>query len=74
LLVFLGEASYVFYLLHIFVLILVCSVIYPAPSGVASPGRVVLAVSLAIGISALVHRFIDEPLRRRLRGQKPTKV
>lgn len=74
LLVLLGEASYVLYLLHAFILFLVCAVISPAPSGVVGPGRVMLAVSLAIGISLLVHRYIDEPLRRKLRGQSPTKV
>jgi peptidoglycan/LPS O-acetylase OafA/YrhL len=73
-LVLLGEASYSLYLLHGLILIVTLFFIQPDPSGVVRPVRALLSTCAAILVSVLVFRFVDAPLRRRLRGQKPTKV
>lgn len=70
-LVLLGEASYGLYLLHGLVLLSGFYLISPDPSGVPGSGRVLVSGFVAILLSVFVFRFIDEPLRRRLRGTRP---
>ena len=70
LLVLLGEASYALYLLHGLVLIVAMFIIQPNPNGPVSPIRALMATCAAVLVSVLVFRFVDAPLRRRLRGQK----
>jgi peptidoglycan/LPS O-acetylase OafA/YrhL len=74
LLVLLGEASYALYLLHGLVLIVAMFIIQPNPNGPVSPVRALMATCAAVLVSVLVFRFVDAPLRRRLRGQRPTKA
>jgi peptidoglycan/LPS O-acetylase OafA/YrhL len=66
-LVFLGDASYSLYLLHSFFLgpFFFTQTGVPRHRGV---GWYFLYFVLALGISGLVYRFIEEPSRRRLRG------
>jgi peptidoglycan/LPS O-acetylase OafA/YrhL len=66
-LVFLGEASYSLYLLHSFFLgpFFFTQTGVPRHRGV---GWYFLYFVLALGISGLVYRFIEEPSRRKLRG------
>jgi peptidoglycan/LPS O-acetylase OafA/YrhL len=66
-LVFLGDASYSLYLLHSFFL----GPFFFTLTGVPrhrGPGWYFLYFVLALGISGLVYRFIEEPSRRKLRG------
>jgi peptidoglycan/LPS O-acetylase OafA/YrhL len=68
-LVFLGDASYSLYLLHSFFL----GPFFFTPTGVPrhrGPGWYVLYFVIALGISGLVYRFIEEPSRRKLRGKQ----
>jgi peptidoglycan/LPS O-acetylase OafA/YrhL len=66
-LVFLGDASYSLYLLHSFFLgpFFFTQTGAPRHRGV---GWYLLYFVLALGISGLVYRFIEEPSRRKLRG------
>ena len=66
-LVFLGDASYSLYLLHSFFLgpFFFTQTGVPRHRGV---GWYFLYFVLALGISGLVYRFIEEPSRRKLRG------
>jgi len=66
-LVFLGDASYSLYLLHAFFLgpFFFTQTGIPRHRGV---GWYFLYFVLALGISGLVYRFIEEPARRKLRG------
>jgi peptidoglycan/LPS O-acetylase OafA/YrhL len=66
-LVFLGDASYSLYLLHSFFLgpFFFTRTGVPRHRGV---GWYFLYFVLALGISGLVYRFIEEPSRRKLRG------
>ena len=66
-LVFLGDASYSLYLLHSFFLVpfFFSQTGVPRHRGV---GWYLLYFVLALGISGLVYRFIEEPSRRKLRG------
>jgi len=70
-LVFLGDASYSLYLLHSFFLgpFFFTQTLTPRHRG---PGWYFLYFVLALGISGLVYRFIEEPSRRKLRG-KPSR-
>jgi peptidoglycan/LPS O-acetylase OafA/YrhL len=66
-LVFLGDASYSLYLLHSFFL----GPFFFTQTGVPRHRSVAwyfLYFVLALGISGLVYRFIEEPSRRKLRG------
>ncbi len=72
-LVLLGEASYCLYLLHLLVLILAFYIIWPEPSGVPGAGRVLGSAVVAILVSVFVFRFVDEPIRRKLRSMGPAK-
>jgi peptidoglycan/LPS O-acetylase OafA/YrhL len=66
-LVFLGDASYSLYLLHSFFL----GPFFFTQTGVPrhrGAGWYFLYFVLALGISGLVYRFIEEPSRRKLRG------
>ena len=68
-LVFLGEASYSLYLLHSFFL----GPFFFTQTGVLrhrGVGWYFLYFVLALGISGLVYRFIEEPSRRKLRGSQ----
>src|SRR6266852_2459959 len=67
-LVFLGDASYSLYLLHSFFLGPFFFTQTGAPRH-RGPGWYFLYFVLALGISGLVYRFIEEPSRRRLRGR-----
>jgi peptidoglycan/LPS O-acetylase OafA/YrhL len=66
-LVFLGDASYSLYLLHSFFLgpFFFTQTGVPRHRGV---GWYFLYFVLALGVSGLVYRFIEEPSRRKLRG------
>jgi peptidoglycan/LPS O-acetylase OafA/YrhL len=66
-LVFLGEASYSLYLLHSFFLgpFFFTQTAVPRHRGL---GWYFLYFVLALGISGLVYRFVEEPSRRKLRG------
>jgi peptidoglycan/LPS O-acetylase OafA/YrhL len=70
-LVFLGDASYSLYLLHSFFLGPFFFTQTGAPRH-RGPGWYFLYFVLALGISGLVYRFIEEPSRRKLRG-KPSR-
>lgn len=64
-LVFLGNASYSLYLLHSLVLFN-----YFMPTGELKPygfGGMLIGLLLPIVVASLVYRFIEEPLRRKLR-------
>ena len=66
-LVFLGDASYSLYLLHSFFL----GPFFFTQTGLSrhrGMGWYFLYFVLALGISGLVYRFIEEPSRRKLRG------
>src|SRR5579859_5596099 len=70
---FLGDASYSLYLLHSFIM----GPFFYTQSGDPrhrSIGWVCVYFVLAISISGLVYRFIEEPARRKLRGKKKTAV
>ena len=69
LMVLLGDASYSFYLLHSF-LIGVC--FFSLGRGFRQWGTmgVLLCFAITCVLSILVYRFLEEPARRRLRGQQ----
>src|SRR5579859_1684029 len=70
---FLGDASYSLYLLHSFIM----GPFFYTQSGDPrhrSIGWVCVYFVLAISISGLVYRFIEEPARRKLRGKKKAAV
>jgi peptidoglycan/LPS O-acetylase OafA/YrhL len=68
-LVFLGDASYSLYLLHSFFLgpFFFTQTGFPRHRGL---GWYFLYFVVAVGISVLVYRFIEEPSRRKLRGKQ----
>jgi len=68
-LVFLGDASYSLYLLHSFFLGPFFFTQTGAPRH-RGPGWYFLYFVIALGISGLVYRFIEEPARRKLRGKQ----
>jgi peptidoglycan/LPS O-acetylase OafA/YrhL len=68
-LVFMGDASYSLYLLHSFFLGPFFFTQTGAPRH-RGPGWYVLYFVIALGISGLVYRFIEEPSRRKLRGKQ----
>jgi len=70
---FLGDASYSLYLLHAFLM----GPFFYTQTGDPrhrSVGWVVVYFVLAISISGLVYRFIEQPARRKLRGKKKESV
>jgi len=69
LMVLLGDASYSFYLLHSF-LIGVCFFSLGTEFRQWGTMGVLLCLAITCGLSVLVYRFLEEPARRRLRGQQ----
>ena len=70
LLVLFGDASYSMYLIHVTVVFN----FFRSPSGSARNlhfGGLAICLAIVLTISTLIYRFIEEPLRRRLRP-KPT--
>jgi peptidoglycan/LPS O-acetylase OafA/YrhL len=66
-LVLLGDASYSLYLLHS----LVITKIYDAVPSFYFPVRVATSLAVAIGVSILAYRLVEEPARKFLRPKKP---
>jgi peptidoglycan/LPS O-acetylase OafA/YrhL len=64
-LVWLGEISYCFYLVHFLVIEVV------APHVTATAVRLPLELALAVLAAAALHHLIEVPLERRLRGARP---
>jgi len=71
----LGESSYCLYLLHPFVVGMVLFVplskVAPGGQPVPGPGRAITAILVASWVGVLAFRYMEEPLRRRLRFGTP---
>jgi peptidoglycan/LPS O-acetylase OafA/YrhL len=68
-LVLFGEASYSLYLLH---QVVIPMFFFRGNGEIAHPTIpwIVLAISVALGVSLLVYRFIEQPLRRKLNPRR----
>jgi peptidoglycan/LPS O-acetylase OafA/YrhL len=71
--VLLGNASYSFYLLHYFLLWLL---FFRLDLGFSrwGIGGVLLCLAIICGVSILVYLFLEQPMRRKLRGAQETAV
>ncbi len=74
----LGNSSYAFYLFHTMVIGMFIFPHTAKPENptsltsavpLATPGRLIGALALAIVLAVVVYRFVEEPARRRLRGK-----
>ena len=71
-LVRLGEWSYCFYLVHQMtsqIALFVCAKVVPGK--LLGPVWLLVALGASVGIAALLYRFVERPLERRLRGAAP---
>lgn len=69
----LGEASYALYIVHVPVFYYIAGIgeRRTGQKVLENPKVAVLALGLAIALSLVVHRVVEEPLRRRLRPRSP---
>ena len=67
--VWLGEVSFAFYLVHVFVIMTILRVTGDWGTGLPGwwgPAAVIGFLALTLGLAALVHRFVEQPMMRRL--------
>ena len=67
--VWLGEVSFAFYLVHVFVIMTILRLTGDWGTGLPGwwgPAAVIGFLLLTLGIAALVHRFVEQPMMRRL--------
>ncbi|MEV6692325.1 acyltransferase [Micromonospora sp. NPDC051196] len=73
--VWLGEVSFAFYLVHVFVIMTILRVTGDWGTGLPGwwgPAAVIGFLVLTLGIAALVHRFVEQPMMRRLTPRRST--
>lgn len=68
-LVFLGEASYGLYILHVPVRDWFDWFTHRFPTGLSPVGQSLLLIALCVGLSALAFRWVEAPARRWVRGR-----
>ncbi|RUL91988.1 acyltransferase [Verrucosispora sp. FIM060022] len=67
--VWLGEVSFAFYLVHVFVIMTILRITGDWGTGLPGwwgPAAVIGFLALTLGLAALVHRFVEQPMMRRL--------
>ncbi|WP_233558831.1 acyltransferase family protein [Micromonospora radicis] len=72
--VWLGEVSFAFYLVHVFVIMTILRVTGDWGTGLPGwwgPAAVIGFLLLTLGLAALVHRFVEQPMMRRLAPRRP---
>jgi peptidoglycan/LPS O-acetylase OafA/YrhL len=74
LLVRLGKWSFALYLSHLLIVELLRLVIPVGLDLIAAVSTAVLTIVAAIVISGLIHRFVEEPLHKKLRSSTPSRV
>ncbi|MGC5030617.1 acyltransferase family protein [Micromonospora sp. DT229] len=73
--VWLGEVSFAFYLVHVFVIMTILRVTGDWGTGLPGwwgPAAVIGFLLLTLGLAALVHRFVEQPMMRRLAPPRRT--
>ncbi|TCB95899.1 acyltransferase [Micromonospora zingiberis] len=72
--VWLGEVSFAFYLVHVFVIMTILRLTGDWGTGLPGwwgPAAVIGFLLLTLGLAALVHRFVEQPMMRRLAPRRP---